>query len=99
MRLRTIISDRARGLAATGLVLTLALLLFSFSACNRGNGGARFASTGENSSVNNGPINNPPTNAALPGGPVISYADVVSKVAPAVVTIHSTERIRQPQQF
>jgi Do/DeqQ family serine protease len=29
----------------------------------------------------------------------ISYADVVSKAAPAVVTIHSQRRVRQPQQF
>jgi Do/DeqQ family serine protease len=29
----------------------------------------------------------------------MSYADVVSKVAPAVVTIHSQMRVRQPQQF
>lgn len=28
-----------------------------------------------------------------------SYADVVSHVAPAVVTIRATERVRQPQQF
>ncbi|HJT67500.1 MAG TPA: Do family serine endopeptidase [Pyrinomonadaceae bacterium] len=31
--------------------------------------------------------------------PVASYADVVAKAAPAVVTIHSTMRVRQPQQF
>jgi len=31
--------------------------------------------------------------------PVASYADVVSKVAPAVVTIHSQSRVRQPQQY
>lgn len=31
--------------------------------------------------------------------PVASYADVVSKVAPAVVTIHASRRVRQPQQF
>ncbi|HET9478318.1 MAG TPA: Do family serine endopeptidase [Pyrinomonadaceae bacterium] len=31
--------------------------------------------------------------------PVASYADVVSKVAPAVVTIHSRVRVRQPQQY
>jgi Do/DeqQ family serine protease len=31
--------------------------------------------------------------------PVSSYADVVSKVAPAVVTIHSSQRVRQPQQY
>ena len=29
----------------------------------------------------------------------MSYADVVSKAAPAVVTIHSQMRVRQPQQF
>ena len=28
-----------------------------------------------------------------------SYADVVSRVAPAVVTVRSTERVRAPQQF
>jgi len=31
--------------------------------------------------------------------PVLSYADVVSRVATAVVTIHSQQRVRQPQQF
>src|SRR5918912_3491751 len=28
-----------------------------------------------------------------------SYADVVSRVAPAVVTVHSQMRVRAPQQF
>lgn len=37
----------------------------------------------------------PPPNPA----PGISYADVVGRVAPAVVTIHSQMRARQPQQF
>jgi Do/DeqQ family serine protease len=31
--------------------------------------------------------------------PVASYADTVSKVTPAVVTIHSQSRVREPQQF
>jgi Do/DeqQ family serine protease len=31
--------------------------------------------------------------------PVSSYADVVSKVVPAVITVHSQMRVRQPQQF
>src|SRR4051812_11176675 len=31
--------------------------------------------------------------------PVASYADIVAKVAPAVVTIHSQMRTRQPQQY
>ncbi len=33
------------------------------------------------------------------GGAILSYADVVDRVAPAVVTIRSTERVRAPQQF
>jgi len=32
-------------------------------------------------------------------GPVLSYADVVDHVAPAVVTIRSSKRVRAPQQF
>jgi Do/DeqQ family serine protease len=31
--------------------------------------------------------------------PVASYADVVAKAQPAVVTIHAQTRVRQPQQF
>jgi Do/DeqQ family serine protease len=44
---------------------------------------------------------NPPAGTAAPpsAAPGISYADVVSRVAPAVVTIHSQMRVRQPQQF
>jgi Do/DeqQ family serine protease len=76
----------------------LALLVVFFGACTRQNGAAaRYAST-DNPPVNNGPINNPPTNAA-PSSPGVSYADVVSKVAPAVVTIHSQLQVRQPQQY
>jgi Do/DeqQ family serine protease len=33
------------------------------------------------------------------GAPQNSYADVVARVAPAVVTIHANKRVRQPQQF
>jgi serine protease Do len=33
------------------------------------------------------------------GLPQNSYADVVSRVAPAVVTIHADKRVRNPQQF
>ena len=34
-----------------------------------------------------------------PAGPLISYADMVDRVAPAVVTIRSSRRVRAPQQF
>ena len=38
--------------------------------------------------------------ARVPDGqPQNSYADVVSRVAPAVVTIHADKRVRNPQQF
>src|SRR5258706_1537098 len=99
MRVRTFISDRAHSLVPISLILTLALLVVSFGACTRQNGAAaRYAST-DNPPVNNGPVNNAPTNAAAPSGPMVSYADVVSKVAPAVVTIHSQLQVRQPQQY
>src|SRR5438046_611793 len=34
-----------------------------------------------------------------PSGPLVSYADVVDRVAPAVVTIRSSRRVRAPEQF
>lgn len=37
--------------------------------------------------------------AVTPSGPVLSYADVVDRVAPAVVTIRASQRVRAPQQF
>ena len=99
MRTRTFIRGRGPGITLIGTVLTLALLVVSFGACTRSNNpAARYAST-DNPPVNNGPISNAPTNAAAPSGPMVSYADVVSKVAPAVVTIHSQLQVRQPQQY
>ena len=41
----------------------------------------------------------PPINSAAVAGYQSSYADVVSRVAPAVVTVRSTERARPAQQF
>src|SRR5258707_7524719 len=79
------------------LGVLLILLALSFGACSRGNSqGVRFASTSD-PGVNNAPINNgAPGNATLP---VVSYADVVSRVSPAVITIHSQMRVRAPQQY
>src|SRR5215472_7713418 len=42
---------------------------------------------------------NVPASPPVAGGMAVSYADVVSHVAPAVVTIRATERVRAPQQF
>jgi len=81
-------------LIVTAILLVLVLTL---SACNRGaSQGVRFASTSD-PGVKNGPINNGPPTA--PSGPVVSYADVVSRVSPAVITIHSEMRVRAPQQY
>ena len=76
--------------------LILALLVFSLGACNRQNAPIHFASTSD-PGINNAPINNPPATGA--GMPVVSYADVVSRVSPAVITIHSEIRLRAPQQY
>src|SRR5580704_3395377 len=40
-----------------------------------------------------------PSGAVREMGPILSYADVVDRVAPAVVTIRSSKRVRAPQQF
>jgi Do/DeqQ family serine protease len=81
---------------------TITLLIFltsllAFAACNRGaNQPVRFASTSD-PGVGNAPISNQP--ATLSGPPVLSYADIVNRVSPAVITIHSEMRVRAPQQY
>jgi len=40
-----------------------------------------------------------PSGAGSATGPILSYANVVDRVAPAVVTIHAQLRVRAPQQF
>ena len=84
--------------SSKGLLGVLIIMLaLSFGACSRGNSqGVRFASTSD-PGVNNAPINNgAPGNATLP---VVSYADIVSRVSPAVITVHSEMRVRAPQQY
>src|SRR5689334_8326389 len=43
--------------------------------------------------------NGAPEPRVAPSAPLISYADMVDRVAPAVVTIRSSRRVRAPQQF
>src|SRR3954470_164541 len=43
--------------------------------------------------------NGPPEPRVAPNAPLISYADMVDHVAPAVVTIRASRRVRAPQQF
>lgn len=74
------------------VVLTAAVLV----GCNR-SGEKNFHLTTSSAPAGG---NQPVTTAAPPSAaPGISYADVVTRVAPAVVTIHSQMRVRQPQQF
>jgi len=40
-----------------------------------------------------------PTGAVRESGPLLSYADIVDRVAPAVVTIRASKRVRPSQQF
>jgi Do/DeqQ family serine protease len=80
------------------LGIILAIIAVALGACNRENGSSfKLASTTD---PNAGSSSNPPATSGNPVlMPVASYADVVSKVAPAVITIHSQQRVRQPQQY
>ena len=76
--------------------LSLLLLVSLLGACRGRSSAVHFASVSD-PGINNSPIGNGlPSNVA---GPVVSYADVVSRVSPAVITIHSEMRVRAPQQF
>lgn len=75
-----------------GIILTLAIVV---GACDRSNDGDFRLSTTPNPNATN-PASTTSNPAVMP---VSSYADVVTKVAPAVVTIHSSRRVRQPQQY
>ena len=77
-------------MSRTNLFLSLVLVVFSFAACS---GQSRLMNL---TSTQPAP---PPTATTSVPGVQASYADLVTRVAPAVVTIRSTERTRAPQQF
>ena len=81
-------------LIATALVLAVLL-----AGCRRGGTNESFHLTPGSQPA--GGANTASTGNAPSGGTMgtVSYADVVTKAAPAVVTIHSQTRVRQPQQF
>jgi Do/DeqQ family serine protease len=92
---RSITNNRARA----GLLLSVTILICLAVACNHQDGrNVRLTSASDpvanNSSAPAPASTNPPATM-----PTMSYADVVSKAAPAVVTIHSQMRVREPQQF
>jgi Do/DeqQ family serine protease len=76
-------------LARVKMFLSLAFLVVSVSACHAQNGMMGL--------VNGQPAVTSPATSV--NSQQASYADLVSRVAPAVVTIRSTERARQAQQF
>jgi Do/DeqQ family serine protease len=86
-----------KSMSLAGLMIALAMIV-SLGACSRqGRNDFHLAST---TADPNNSTSSAPAPAANPASmPVASYADVVSKVAPAVVTIHSQMRARQPQQY
>lgn len=79
-------------------MVTLLMLAALFGACNRQNDSSfRLASTSDPNAPGGANANSTGANPAVM--PVASYADVVNKVAPAVITVHSQMRVRQSQQY
>jgi serine protease Do len=81
-----------------GIILTIVIAVSLLAACNR-SGGQRFTVGSSGQPSSGGTTSAPPPSNTVPVVPVASYADTVSKAQPAVVTIHSQIRSRQPQQF
>jgi Do/DeqQ family serine protease len=86
------LSTRVRYLAP---ILMFALSLTA--ACSRAEPSADVRLTsGSESGVTNPPLNNPAPGTSAPS---TSYAEVVSRVSSAVITIHSQMRARAPEQY
>ena len=75
------------------LLLTITVLLLASTACRRGGEQAPQAPPGPATTSTPAPIVSGPV-----GPSTNSFADVVDRVAPAVVTIHSARRVRAPRQ-
>lgn len=76
-------------LSRVHMILSLALVVLSFASCS-----------GQNKLMNLTSGQPAPLAPVVsPAGVQTSYADLVSRVSPAVVTIRSTERARAAQQF
>ena len=77
-----------------GIILTVVIAISLLGACNRQRGGGLALDSPANPNGSSAPV--APNPALMP---VASYADVVARAQPAVVTIHAQMRVRQPQQF
>ncbi len=80
------------------ILLILAILVLLLGACSRQGSptAAQFTSAPKAVANTGAATSDPASSGALPP---YSYADVVSRAAGAVVTIHSQSRVRAPQQF
>jgi Do/DeqQ family serine protease len=92
---RSITNNRA----CAGLLLSVTILICLAVACNRQDGRNVRLTSASDPVANNSSAPAPASLNPTAPMPTMSYADVVSKAAPAVVTIHSQMRVRQPQQF
>lgn len=82
-----------------GILLSVTILSCLLWACNRQDGRNVHLTSTSDPVANNPAGTGTPASTSPSAGPAMSYADVVSKAAPAVVTIHSQMRVRQPQQY
>jgi len=71
-------------------VLPVLAAVLALSSCNRSYYGPPSGGSGPRQM---------PSGTVSVTGPLLSYADIVDRVAPAVVTIRSSKRVRAPQQF
>src|ERR1043166_2835459 len=95
--MRSLTSSSSLRIPVFALVLSLVIFCFLIGGCNRQNtSNFHLASTSDPGTGNPPGSSAPGSSATLP---LASYADVVSRFPPAVWTIHSTMRVRQPQQY
>lgn len=90
---------RENNSARAGLLLSVTILICLAAACSRQDEGSVRLTSASDPVANNSSAPAPASANPTAIMPTLSYADIVSKAAPAVVTIHSQMRVRQPQQF
>lgn len=81
-------------------ILAASLVIVALlSACNRDRRDDFQLASSSNPNAGSGSAPASGGGGGVAGAPGVSYADVVNKTAPAVVTIHSQTRARAPQQY
>ncbi|HSC41247.1 MAG TPA: Do family serine endopeptidase [Candidatus Binatia bacterium] len=76
--------------------IVVALIALASSSCQKEQ---QSNNTAQSSPSSPAPAVNHASDQNKPGGPPLSYADVIEKAGPAVVTIRSERRVRAPRQF